>query len=64
MYYPAWLVGAEDVTERFSLRHVGLDESESGMFVEMREPGALQCGIVVLVETIEPDHLLATFEQA
>ncbi len=43
---------------------VGLDEMEAVAGLEPREPGFLQRHVVIGIEIIEPDHLIAPLEQA
>jgi hypothetical protein len=57
------LLGREQPGDRVLIGEIHLHELETRVLRENREPRVLQRDVVVLVEIVEPDDLVASLEQ-
>ena len=54
----------EQLLKRIAVGDVRLNKSETGMCVELREPGLLEARIVVIIQVVNADHLMAFCQQS
>ena len=63
MDHPVWLVLGEQSINGDAILQTGLDESEAGARRQFRKPGLLQCHVIVGIEIVEADDLVAAVQQ-
>jgi hypothetical protein len=54
----------EQLLKRIAIRDVDLNESESRLWRELREPSLLEARVVVIIQVVDADHLMALCQQS